>query len=62
MSGGPAARWTQVNEETEKKGLTGGIGGAPDVGIGGFVLGGGAGAFTTFYELACDQARDFEVR
>ncbi|RYP43670.1 hypothetical protein DL768_009801 [Monosporascus sp. mg162] len=58
---GPGARWTNVYTQLEEHGVL--VGGSREgqVGVGGFILGGGKTFFTCRQGFACDQVVNFEV-
>ncbi|RYP15769.1 hypothetical protein DL765_005495 [Monosporascus sp. GIB2] len=58
---GPGARWTSVYTQLEEHGVL--VGGAREgqVGVGGFILGGGNTFFSCRRGFACDQVVNFEV-
>ncbi|KAI1376860.1 6-hydroxy-D-nicotine oxidase [Hypoxylon crocopeplum] len=58
---GAGSKWNQVYTSLEENGLTAIGGRQNDVGVGGFLLGGGLGAFSNLYGLGADNIVNFEV-
>ncbi|KUJ24677.1 FAD-binding domain-containing protein [Mollisia scopiformis] len=58
---GPGARWSDVFEALDPHGLTVVGPRLPNVGIGGFILGGGLSFFSGEYGLAADKVENFEI-
>ncbi|KAI1459601.1 hypothetical protein F4805DRAFT_420912 [Annulohypoxylon moriforme] len=58
---GPGGKWKNVYAELEKYGRTVAGGREAEVGVGGFLLGGGNNFYTALYGWACDNVLAYEV-
>lgn len=58
---GAGAKWEAVLNATQKVGLAGLSGSTPDVGVVGYMVGGGFGLMTRKYGLAIDTLRSFKM-
>ncbi|KAH8900384.1 FAD-binding domain-containing protein, partial [Thozetella sp. PMI_491] len=61
VSVGPAATWDAVYGELEKHELTAVGGRVKEVGVGGFLLGGGMSHFSNHWGMGCDNVKSYEV-
>ncbi|KAI1662064.1 hypothetical protein F4813DRAFT_343338 [Daldinia decipiens] len=58
---GPGGKWKDVYDELEKHGRRVAGGRESDVGVGGFLLGGGNTFYASFYGLACNSVIAYDV-
>ncbi|KAK8087782.1 hypothetical protein PG997_002743 [Apiospora hydei] len=58
---GPSAKWKDVYAELEKHGRVVAGGREAEVGVGGFLLGGGNTFYTSSYGFGCDNVVEYEV-